>query len=69
MKTLHKRCAGVDVHKMELVACLALSLVERWNERCVDFPQRRTDCLNLRNGWKVRDVRMSRWKRPASSPS
>jgi hypothetical protein len=22
MKTLHKRCAGVDVHKMEVVACL-----------------------------------------------
>ena len=22
MKTLHKRCAGVDVHKTEVVACL-----------------------------------------------
>src|SRR6201997_5287961 len=24
MKTLHKRCAGVDVHKVEVVACLRL---------------------------------------------
>jgi len=22
MKTLHKRCAGLDVHKVEVVACL-----------------------------------------------
>jgi len=22
MKTLHKKCAGVDVHKTEVVACL-----------------------------------------------
>jgi hypothetical protein len=22
MKTLHKRCAGIDVHKVEVVACL-----------------------------------------------
>jgi len=22
MKTLHKRCAGLDVHKAEVVACL-----------------------------------------------
>ena len=24
MKTLHKRCAGLDVHKKEVVACLRL---------------------------------------------
>ena len=24
MKTLHKRCAGLDVHKAEVVACLRL---------------------------------------------
>jgi len=24
MKTLHKRCAGLDVHKVEVVACLRL---------------------------------------------
>ena len=24
MKTLHKRCAGIDVHKVEVVACLRL---------------------------------------------
>jgi transposase len=24
MKTLHNRCAGLDVHKVEVVACLRL---------------------------------------------
>ena len=24
MKTLHRRCAGLDVHKKEVVACLRL---------------------------------------------
>ena len=24
MKTLHKRCAGLDVHKVEVVACLRM---------------------------------------------
>ena len=25
MKTLHGRCAGLDVHKVEIVACLRLA--------------------------------------------
>jgi hypothetical protein len=25
MKTLHKRCAGLDVHKTEVVACLRVA--------------------------------------------
>src|SRR5215467_4542810 len=32
MKTLHKRCAGLDVHKAEVVACLRL-ISERKVER------------------------------------
>jgi transposase len=36
MKTLHKRCAGLDVHKAEVVACLRVV-----NRRKVSYEARR----------------------------
>src|SRR5262245_28763737 len=47
MKTLHKRCAGLDVHKAEVVACLRL-ISERKVEREVRrFPTTTQDWLAL----------------------
>ena len=37
MKTLHGRCAGLDVHKVEIVACLGLSKKARLRDRSVVF--------------------------------
>ncbi len=37
MKTLHKRCAGLDVHKTEVVACLPPDLPANDNAAIVPF--------------------------------
>src|SRR6516225_5922973 len=38
MKTLHKRCAGLDVHKAEVVACLRLISKQKVEREVRRFP-------------------------------
>src|SRR5215467_16118334 len=38
MKTLHKRCAGLDVHKVEVVACLRLISKRKVEREVRRFP-------------------------------
>jgi transposase len=38
MKTLHKRCAGLDVHKVEVVACLRVISKRKVEREVRRFP-------------------------------
>ena len=38
MKTLHKRCAGLDVHKAEVVACVRLISKRKVEREVRRFP-------------------------------
>ena len=38
MKTLHKRCAGLDVHKAEVVACLRVVTNGKVGQKVRRFP-------------------------------
>ena len=38
MKTLHKRCAGLDVHKAEVVACLRVVTNRKVGQEVRRFP-------------------------------
>lgn len=40
MKALHKRCAGLDVHKVEVVACLRLVSKRKVGAGGAPFPDR-----------------------------
>src|SRR6476646_2143216 len=69
MKTLHKRCAGLDVHKAEVVACVRL-ISKRKVEREVRRSRRRhRDYWRLPSGWRVQDARTWRWRRRACTGS
>jgi hypothetical protein len=41
VKTLHQRCAGLDVHKQEVVACLRLVTQGRVHREVRRFPTTR----------------------------
>jgi hypothetical protein len=41
MKTLHKRCAGLDVHKVEVVLAFGSSIWETKATSCAGFQQPR----------------------------
>jgi hypothetical protein len=62
MKTLHGRCAGLDVHKVEIVACLRL--VEKVARQVRRFPTTTGGLFEL-VAWLARDARTWRWKRRA----
>jgi transposase len=47
MKTLHKRCAGVDVHKTEVVACLRLITNRKIEHEVRRFPTTTRGLLEL----------------------
>jgi transposase len=47
MKTLHKRCAGLDVHKVEVVACLRLVSRSRVEREVRRFPTTTQGLLEL----------------------
>ena len=47
MKTLHKRCAGVDVHKAEVVACLRLITNRKVEREVRRFPTTTHGLLEL----------------------
>ena len=38
MQTLHRRCAGLDVHKKEVVACLRLVVRSKVSREVRRFP-------------------------------
>jgi transposase len=50
MKTLHKRCAGLDVHKVEVVACLRLVRRSKVDREVRRFPTTTHGLLELA-GW------------------
>ena len=41
METLHRRCAGLDVHQKEIVACRRLVLGQKANRSLLGFQPRR----------------------------
>src|SRR5215471_8730034 len=47
MKTLHKRCAGLDVHKVEVVACLRLISKRKVERQVRRFPTTTQELLAL----------------------
>ena len=47
MKTLHKRCAGVDVHKTEVVVCLRLVTQGKVEREVRRFPTTTHGLLEL----------------------
>ena len=47
MKTLHKRCAGLDVHKAEVVACLRLISKRKVEREVRRFPTTTQGLLTL----------------------
>jgi transposase len=47
MKTLHKRCAGLDVHKAEVVACLRLVMRSKMDRQVRRFPTTTRGLLEL----------------------
>src|SRR4029077_6650191 len=50
MKTLHKRCAGLDVHKAEVVACLRLISKRKVEREVRRFPTTTQGLLALAEG-------------------
>jgi transposase len=47
MKTLHKKCAGIDVHKLEVVACLRLITKRKVEREVRRFPTTTQGLLQL----------------------
>jgi transposase len=47
MKTLHRKCAGLDVHKKEVVACLRLAIRGKATYEVRRFPTTTRDLLEL----------------------
>ena len=47
MKTLHRRCAGLDVHKKEVVACLRLVIRGKTTYEVRRFPTTTRGLLEL----------------------
>ena len=47
MKTLHKRCAGLDVHKKEVVACLRVVARSKATYEVRRFPTTTRDLIAL----------------------
>ena len=47
MKTLHKRCAGLDVHKAEVVACLRVVNKQKVGHEVRRFPTTTHGLLEL----------------------
>src|SRR4029077_15859160 len=50
MKTLHKRCAGLDVHKVEVVACVRLISKRKVEREVRRFPTTTQGLLALAEG-------------------
>jgi transposase len=47
MKTLHRRCAGLDVHKKEVVACLRLVIRGKASYEARRFPRTTRGLIEL----------------------
>lgn len=70
MELLHSRCAGLDVHKKLIVACVRVvngGRIERVKKR---FGATTAELMRLHEWLTSHGVtHMSRWKRPESSGS
>jgi hypothetical protein len=64
MKTLHGRCAGLDVHKVEVVACMRLVEKGKVARQVRRFPTTTPGLLGS-GGLKVVDARTWPWERRA----
>jgi len=72
MKVLHRRCAGLDVHKDEVVACVRVvkrSKASREVRRVATTTRGLLECWGLRTGWGRASARTLRWRRPVSTGS
>ena len=64
MNVMHERCAGLDVHKQTLVACLQVMAGAQVAREVRSFPTTRADCWRWRIGCAKRAAHTWRWKRP-----
>ena len=70
MELLHPHCAGLDVHKDSVVACIRHMVDGKVSDRGQDLPDHNpgTDGL-VRLAIRSRRARISPWRRPASTGS
>jgi hypothetical protein len=68
MEVLYPECAGLDVHKNTVVACVR-RIANGTVRREVRTYKTTRICSPCRTGLPRRDARTSRWKRPASTGS
>jgi transposase len=68
MEVLYPHCAGLDVHKDTVVACVR-HMVNGSVRRAVRSFKTTTKELLALSDWLARAVPMSRWRRPASTGS
>ena len=72
MKALHRRCAGLDVHQQEIVACrriVAGRKVQTEVGRFSTTTQGLLELANWRTGWRTARSRTSPWRRQGSTGS
>jgi hypothetical protein len=54
MKVLNRRCAGLDVHKDEVVACVRLAMRNKLSHEVGVLQRRPAGFWNWRIGWRRR---------------
>jgi transposase len=54
MKVLNRRCAGLDVHKDEVVACVRLAMRNKLSHEVRRFATTTRGLLELADGWRRR---------------
>jgi len=68
MEVLYPHCAGLDVHKDTVVACVRHMVNGSVRREVRSFKTTTKELLAL-SDWLARAVPMSRWRRPASTGS
>ena len=69
MEVLHQCCAGLDVHKATVVACLGVQEGGGYGMRSVGGGPTRRNFWRSATGCGKRAARTSRWRRPAFTGS
>jgi hypothetical protein len=64
MDVIHARCAGLEVHKQTVVACVRVAAVGRVRHEVRTFARTTAGLLALQE-WLVAAVPMPRWSRRA----
>ncbi len=65
MEVLYAHCAGLDVHKDTVVACVRHMHEATVKREVRTFKTMTRDLSPCRNGWPRKDARTSRWRRRA----